>query len=133
MADQPGLFAERREYDARGHRFRSVLVAPVETPASRRDDPETSRTAEIEITASGDREAQQRAVVALVQMHPGATARELALIAAPGLPADATARYYAIQRRVSELSPQYVRRGDARLCRLSHRSATTLWPAEEGR
>lgn len=104
--------------------------ARVETPAARRSDPEPSHLAAAEITRSGERESQQRAVVDLVRSYPGRTARELAEIEFAGLPQDPTKRYYAIQRRVSEMSPRYIRRGGQRKCSESERVATTLWPVD---
>lgn len=114
-------------------RPRGAWIPAIETPAARRSDPETSHVAAEEITGSGDRASHQRAVVDLVRRHPGLTAGELAKIQCEGLPRDLTKRYHAIQRRVSEMSPRYILRGEARKCSESRRMATTLWPAEGGR
>lgn len=131
MSDQHTLFADVTEFH-RGwdHEAGGWTLAVVETPAARASDPETSHAAASEITASGGRASQQRAVVDLVRRHPGRTAGELARIESEGLPLDPSRRYYAIQRRVSEMSPRWIRRGTPRKCPVSGRMATTLWPAE---
>ena len=49
----------------------------IQTPASRRNDPETSRMAERQITDSGKRQTHQRIIAAFVAGHPGHTAAEI--------------------------------------------------------
>lgn len=134
MSEQTRLFEVQPDHSMA--RPRGAWVPAVETPAARATDPETSHEAAEEITASGDRGSQQRAVLALVRWFPGSTAGELATYCAPGdeaLSKDEGKRYYQIQRRASELEPRYVKpRKDAskRRCRARGTMATELWPVE---
>lgn len=113
----------------------------IQTPAARTTDPETSHEAAEGITKTGVRSEQQIAVVRLVEWYPGGTAGELARwrskiqtirteINFAALPADEDRCYFAIQRRVSELEPQFVRRGEAKVCSVRGTKQTTLWPVE---
>lgn len=92
----------------------------IRTPAARNTDHWTSHAAADEVTASGLRSTQQAAVLAAVTQHPGRTSAELARAA--GLDR------YAVARRLPELS-RWVRKGDARKCEVTGRSAVT-WLAE---
>jgi hypothetical protein len=91
------------------------------TPASRRNDPVTSHEAEAEVTRSGARGNQQRLVRSLVQRFPGRTSRELARCA--GIDR------YMVARRLPEVEPVHVKKGEARRCEVGGRSASTWWPA----
>jgi len=91
------------------------------TPASRSTDPKTSHLAEDEINTSGARATQQRQVLAYVQRWPGLTSRELA--------AKANTDRYILARRLPELEPIHVRKGDARRCGITQRQAVTWYPA----
>lgn len=109
-----------------GH-HRGTRTMGIQTPAARASDPETSHEAAKSITASGERRRQQVQVLALVVASPGCTAGELAEVAADW---EVGVDYFAIQRRVSELEPQFVRRGETRRCSVRGTMQTTLWPVE---
>lgn len=116
-----------------GH-HRGTRPMSIQTPAARSTDPETSHEAAEVVTSSGERGRQGRAVLALIRFLPGRTAGELAQdtrMYENGFLPDEDARYYAIQRRVSELEPQFVRRGESRVCSVRGTKQTTIWPVEE--
>lgn len=97
----------------------------VHTPAARATDPATSHLAAEAITASGARDAQQQLAAEVVQKHPGHTSNELAGFC--------DLDRYALARRLPECATAgAVRRGPARLCRVSGRSAVTWWPVDAG-
>lgn len=112
----------------------------IQTPAARVTDPDTSHEAAEGINKGGVRSEQQIAVLRLVEWFPGHTAGELSREATCGhswcvgffsaLPDDRDACYFAIQRRVSELEPQFVRREESRVCSVRGTKQTTLWPVE---
>lgn len=138
MNEQTRLFEVQPERSLA--RPRGSWIPAIETPAARATDPRTSHEAADEITSSGVRGTQQRAVLRLIRLFPGRTAGELAeesdVDFTRGLPRDEVRRYFAIQRRASELEPQYVKpRQDAgkRRCRVRGTMATELWPAEAKR
>lgn len=91
------------------------------TPAARRNDPATSHQAETEINDSGLRGRQQRLVCALVRRYPGRTSRELARVA--GIDR------YMVARRLPEIEPVFVRKGEPKRCEVGGRAASTWWPA----
>lgn len=103
------------------------ILPDIETPAARATDPETSHEAASQITSNGERGRHQARVLALIVASPGCTAGELAEAAAEW---DVGVDYFAIQRRVSELEPQFVRRGEARVCSVRGTKQTTIWPVE---
>lgn len=109
-----------------GH-HRGTRSMSIQTPAARATDPETSHDSENEITKSGERSRQQIRVLALIEAIPGSTAGELAKAAAEW---NVGVDYFAIQRRVSELEPQFVRRGESRACSVRGTKQTTIWPVE---
>lgn len=90
-------------------------------PRARATDPVSSHLAAEEVRDSGRLGQQQAAVLAAVKRHPGLTSRELAVMMA-------TDRYI-VARRLPELEPVHVRKGDARKCRVGDRPAVTWWPA----
>jgi hypothetical protein len=92
-----------------------------DTPRARRTDPETSHMAAQRIKASGALGCQQSAVFAAVRQWPGSTAVELARLAGMDR--------YAVSRRLPELEPVHVRRGEARTCEANGRPQVTWWPA----
>lgn len=94
----------------------------VETPASRRTDPDTSHQAELELTRTGTRAGQQQIVHERVLLRHGLTASEHA--ERPDCPLDR----YQFQRRLSDLTGVHVRRGEARQCTVTGRKAITWWP-----
>lgn len=97
------------------------VAAALDTPIARQDDPEASHLAAAEITDSGRRESQLRAVLELVQRRPGSTSRELA--------AHGPHDRYVIARRLPELEDAgLVLRGEQRICRAGRRLATVWFP-----
>lgn len=91
------------------------------TPASRATDPAPSHEAEREINDTGLRGRQQRLVRSLVQRYPGRTSRELARCA--GIDR------YMVARRLPEIEPAHVKKGEARRCEIGGRNASTWWLA----
>jgi len=89
-----------------------------DTPRSRRDDPETSHHAAEWVRRSGVLNGHQRKVLETVKAHPGATYVELAQHA--GL------ERHAVARRLKELEPLHIRRGEIR--RDGPRPLLTWWP-----
>jgi len=90
-------------------------------PIARRDDPETSKAAARDVTASGKRAKQAAECLSAVRMFPSSTSAELAVSA--GLD-----RYTAARRLPELRSRGLVENGPARLCRVTGRAAMT-WRA----
>lgn len=94
------------------------MPAPIETPAARSTDPETSHKAAEEITASGRRHAQQQRVFLAVKLWPGRTSAEIAALM--------NEQRQMPARRLSELvTGGYVERGPFRKCTYSGKAAIT--------
>lgn len=91
------------------------------TPSSRANDPGSSHEAADENTRSGARASQQHRVLAWVRRWPGRTSRELAALA--------NVDRYMIARRLPELAPVHIRRGELRTCAVTHKRAVTWFPA----
>lgn len=93
----------------------------IETPAARATDPETSRQAETEHTASGARAAQQQLAAQAVRSYPGLTSLELSK--------RTSMDRYVLARRLPECETgRAVRKGQARRCAVSGKTAVTWWP-----
>jgi hypothetical protein len=92
-------------------------------PIARRLDPETSKEAALEITASGRREGQALTVLAFVRKYPGKTSSELAVKAqTSGCPYDR----YVFARRLPELEKAgLVWKRNSRQCSVSGLQAHT--------
>lgn len=90
-----------------------------DTPRARNTDPESSHVAAQKIRAVLG--CQQSAVLAAVKQWPGMTAVELAHLGKMDR--------YAVSRRLPELCPVHVRRGDIRDCSVNARPQVTWWPA----
>lgn len=90
--------------------------------AARNTDPITSHQADEHMTLSGRKALQQRIAVAAVEAHPGLTSLELG---------HRTKQCrFMLARRLPECEEALlVRRGPARTCTVSHRQATTWYPA----
>jgi hypothetical protein len=98
---------------------------PIFVPASRRDDPETSKLAEKQINRSGVRGRQQVLAMNAVHAHPGLTSRELALAA--------RIEYDALHKRLPECEKAgVIRRGHAHACSVSGKLAVTWFPVKTG-
>lgn len=96
----------------------------IQTPASHRDDPDTSYMAEKKITKSGKRTAQQEQVLKCVQTFPGRTSAELAELS--GLDRA------MIARRLPELCPQFVIKGEKTTCTACRSECVTWYPRFKG-
>ena len=100
-------------------------------PVAHRRDPAPSHEAAEAITDSGARGRQAEQVLALVRALPGRTAGELAsesrcaIVGGQRMPLDRV----QVARRLSDLKAAgHVRIGDARLCSIANRRASTWWP-----
>ncbi len=83
----------------------------IQTPASRKTDPESSFLAEKQITNSGKRQTHQRIIKDFLVNHPGHTAAEIGVKTGLG--------QIAVTRRLSELNGVYAQRGVQRKCRVN--------------
>jgi hypothetical protein len=90
-----------------------------DTPRSRRADPVTSHEAAEAIKASGVLGRQQREVLEAVRKWPGLTSLELG--------ARMSINRWAVARRLPELEPTHVRKGEPKV--VNGRRAVTWWPA----
>lgn len=97
------------------------LTLLADTPVARRTDPDTSKLAAIAITESGDRAAQQKHILALVESSPGLTSAELAH--------KFHLDRYIPARRLPELRKAgLVVNGEKRICRRTRSKAMTWFP-----
>ncbi len=110
--DLPAAIMQRRQ-GTRG------LLA--DTPRARREDPSTSHEAAEWIRRSGVLKGHQQLVLDTVRKHPGSTYLEIAQAA--GL------ERHAVARRLKELEPMHIRRGEE-VKRPGPRPLTTWWPVE---
>lgn len=100
------------------------MTSEVQTPATKRHDPDTSLEAERDVTASGRRACQQELVARLVSQLPGYTSRELAELTGVDR--------YLIARRLPECETAgLVQRGGRRYLTDTGRPAVTWWPVSE--
>lgn len=100
----------------------------VDVPRAANADPETSHLAADRIKATGALGDQQRRVLDLVNRFPGCTSAELAnaVSVATG---DAYAKLRTqFARRLPELAGVHIRRGDARVCKVTGSKCVTWWP-----
>ena len=96
----------------------AALIADL--PRARRSDPVTSHEAADAIKASGELGRQQLAVLAAVRKWPGLTSLELG--------ARMEINRWAVARRLPELEPVHVRRGEPRV--VNGRRHVTWRPVE---
>lgn len=102
-------------------RAESGVRAALEVPVARKRDPEPSRLAAAGVTASGKREGQLLAVLALLRRHPRSTSLELSRLS--------QLDRYTVARRLPELEHAgLVRRLAPRMCSAGKRLAT-VWEA----
>lgn len=90
-----------------------------DTPRARRDDPITSHEAAEALRASGALGRQQLEVLAAVRRWPGLTSLELG--------ARMEINRWAVARRLPELEPVYVHKGEPRV--VNGRRHVTWYPA----
>ena len=119
---------------ARQERRRGTRGLLADTPRARNTDPDTSHQAADQVRRSGVLRESQALVLAAVRLWPGQTAVELAH-RMDGMVCRTIARpvhwwRLEVSRRLPELVPVHVKRGDARQCTRSGTSQTTWWPAE---
>jgi hypothetical protein len=101
---------------------------------ARSTDPDTSHEAADQVRRTGALRETQHAVLEAVRQWPGFTAVELAEKLAGHTVRDIErpAHWWRLEasRRLPELEPVYVRRGDARRCSVNGNPQTTWWPVE---
>lgn len=99
-------------------RQRSLPWPRPRNPIARATDPATSHRAAFEVTTSGTRDLQAKAVLELLKAHPGATSAELGTVGAYDR--------YVVARRLPELEKLgFAKRGPARACGVTGRQAMT--------
>lgn len=99
-----------------------------DTPRARATDPRTSHEAAAAIKRSGALGRQQALVLALVRRFPGSTAGELAMYQSRADRAPFDGWRYRVSRRLPELAPAHIERGEARECKALGTRQTTWWP-----
>ncbi len=118
-------FNERRILMEKAERQQSLPLD--DKPASRNSDPWTSHAAERDVKRKGIRREQARVVLVAVCARPGSTSAELAA------DSEGTITRHAAARRLPELERSgYIRRADAKMCRVSRRKGLTWWPTVKG-
>jgi len=91
-------------------------------PASRSDDPSTSKDAEQRVTRSGARATQAEQVLALVKRYPGRTSAELAAFSG-------TLDRWQVARRLPDLERnQLAHRGEPKRCQVTKTGGVTWLP-----
>ena len=93
----------------------------IKTPASHRDDPETSRIAEASMN-EGKRFTHQRLLTTWVKDNPGHTAAEMGQLTGLG--------QHECARRLSEINDITVTRRDRRECQIKGTQMMTWYPLE---
>jgi hypothetical protein len=92
-------------------------------PASRADDPSTSKAAEQRVTRSGARKTQADIVLQAVVAYPGRTAVELTTVC--------QLDRYQVSRRLADLEHQgRVRKGKRRVCAVQKTDAHEWFPSK---
>ena len=104
---------------AQAERRRGTHGLIADVPRSRAADPDTSHEAADQIRRSGELGRQQREVLEAVKRWPGLTSLELG--------ARMDINRWAVARRLPELEPTHVRKGESRL--VNGRRHVTWWPA----
>lgn len=102
-----------------------------DTPRSRNTDPATSHRAAARIKSSGALGHQQRLVLDYVRQYPGRTSAELAWRVARDRDGDGAlwpAYRPMLGRRLPELVPAHVRKGESRVCSVTDADSLTWWP-----
>ena len=95
--------------------------AVIYTPATRKTDPQSSRTAENNMNKSGARENQQNMVKHMVEKFPGRTSAELAKLSGKDRS--------MIARRLPELDGIHIKRGETlEKCKVTGINCVTWWP-----
>jgi hypothetical protein len=90
------------------------------TPASHRDDPETSYIAEANMNASGKRFNNQEVAFLHVKVFPGKTAAELGELSGLG--------QHELSRRLADLDGIKVRKGARKKCSVKGSTMVSWWP-----
>lgn len=113
--------------------FHARRIPPVETPAARTTDPETSHIAAEQITKIGTRARHQREVLELLNRCDGRTSAELAELAQRCAGLSHLDRH-AVARRLPELATAgLVRRGATVVCKANGTKATSWWVTTAGK
>lgn len=99
----------------------AVPMARISTPASHRNDADTSYIAEERITRSGKRHTHQQLIAQCIARLPGLTCAEIA--GHTGL------EYIEVNRRISEVcTAGRAHRGPKRSCPIRGSDCSTWWP-----
>jgi hypothetical protein len=106
---------------ARANRRQGTRGLRTDTPRARRDDPNSSHEAADWVRRSGVLKGHQQLVLDTVRAHPGATYVEIA--------GYANIERHAVARRLKELEPHHIRRGEE-VKRPGPRPLLTWWPVE---
>lgn len=94
----------------------------IQTPASHREDPETSYIAEDGMNKSGKRFTHQQQITAYVTAHPNRTAAEIGHATGLG--------QFECSRRLSEINGVTVYRANPRRCSIRHTKMMAWYPME---
>lgn len=116
LLDPAALGAQLDLWAEPGRRQPTLLS---DTPRARARDPVTSHEAAEAIKSSGELGRQQLEVLAAVRRWPGLTSLELG--------ARMEINRWAVARRLPELEPMHVRKGEPRV--VNGRRHVTWWPA----
>lgn len=109
-------------------RQRRGLIA--DTPRARETDPNTSHEAGEEVRSSGRLGRQQRDVLEAVNRWPECTSAELAQHMAALRGCHLSELRWMVARRLPELEPHKVAKGEARPCSVTRRRAHTWRPVQ---
>jgi len=99
-------------------------------PRARNTDPPTSHRAAARIKQSGALGRQQRLVLEWVRQYPGHTSAEIARRMAESRDDDGrlwTAYRPMLGRRLPELAPVHLRKGEPRECQVTGAESLTWW------
>lgn len=105
----------------------TIAATNIQTPAARRNDPESSHLAAAGVTKSGKRRTHIRQLAELVVNNPGQTSAELAFIAADVHP---HLTRHECARRLPDGAGTMFTRGESRQCRQTNRLCLTWWPTD---
>lgn len=97
----------------------SLFDCTARSPRARRRDPSTSHIAAARFAGSGAQHAHHARILAALRSRPGMTYTEIAEVT--GL------ERHAVARRLKELEPECIRRGEPRAIG-GNRPMTTWWP-----
>ena len=112
MSTQPSLFADY--------------------PRARNTDSESSHIAAHEVKSSGRLAVQQHIALETVRYYPGRTSSELAQLHAHATGQNEYKVREWLHKRLSELEPLQIFKGEPRICTVTRRTACTWYPVTTG-